>query len=65
MRKHSKPCACSVESCTERFADKKSLDRHQATHGIGRDSLDCPDCTKKFTRADNLFRHQQNKHSKG
>ncbi|KAK1450669.1 hypothetical protein CCUS01_02125 [Colletotrichum cuscutae] len=62
MRKHSKPCACTVENCTARFADKKGLDRHKATHGIGRDEFDCPGCTETFTRADNLYRHRQKQH---
>ncbi|OHE99949.1 hypothetical protein CORC01_04850 [Colletotrichum orchidophilum] len=59
MKKHSRPCACPVQGCAMKFPDKKGLDRHTATHGIGRGEFDCPDCPKKFTRSDNLTRHRQ------
>jgi hypothetical protein len=52
--------------CDHRTADQRDMDRHYwashrnyaREHGIPNPEGVCPDCGTKFTRSDNMTRHQ-------
>ncbi|KAH9897395.1 hypothetical protein F4778DRAFT_743441 [Xylariomycetidae sp. FL2044] len=67
LRQHYKPVFCPVEGCPSRAAEQRDMERHVQTHNIGakdkslraRKEYTCKSCGKKFTRTDNLQRHQK------
>jgi len=72
IRTHTKPLRCEVCHAFS-AAEQKDLNRHlwshhplyAESHNIRRDSGKCKDCGEKYTRSDNLDRHQQKeKHGK-
>ena len=64
----SKPCSC--ELCGDKFTTRSTLLRHirvSRRHRRDEDSsisYDCPLCTRKFYRKDNLERHRAEQHAK-
>ncbi|CAI5455016.1 unnamed protein product [Caenorhabditis angaria] len=53
-----KPFACEHSNCYKRFANKFLLKKHRFIH-TGLRPHQCPFCSKKFNRKDNLLRHKK------
>jgi hypothetical protein len=53
-----KPWVCHHDNCAKTFANKFLLKKHEFIH-TGERPHQCPYCTKKFNRKDNLLRHKK------
>lgn len=64
MRRHTKKHPCLRAGCSKEFSAREDLNRHLKTLGHGgKREFRCPDCTRIFTRIDNLKRHQRCVHT--
>lgn len=59
MKRHK----CGHDGCTAAFRYPKDLRRHALVHEARNFACTEPGCTRKFTRKDNLIRHNRNEHS--
>lgn len=59
--KTEKPEKCT--KCDKMFRHKISLQRHMRVHEDTPESFPCGDCSKSFTRKDNMFKHRERVHN--
>lgn len=58
---HLKPLQCVHHGCGYRCYDSKDMRRHNKRHSGERD-VSCPSCNRRFSRVDNMRRHQRKAH---
>ncbi|PGH20793.1 hypothetical protein AJ80_03420 [Polytolypa hystricis UAMH7299] len=57
-----KPFKCSHPGCNFETGDSSNMSSHKLTHGVRRHKCPFPDCSKSFTRPDQLKRHLKTTH---
>jgi len=58
-----RPYKCrAAENCEEHFKDTSTRCKHERTHAT--EAFTCPDCSKVFTRKDNMKTHQKKLHKR-
>lgn len=64
IKTHVKPVLCPYTGCPTSMAEQRDMRKHVETHKnqTARLRFPCPDCGKKFTRHDNIPRHQEKAH---